>query len=211
MPLDYSAIKRDLLRLCKARKKISVFGSEKHEFRRKPPLSEAQICRIEHREGIVLPADYRGFLINVGNGGAGPHYGVFRLGEIDYINITEPWIRMRSYLTGSLSSSFPFTEPWNDLSGRPNPDQMSQEEYKRQLDLFEKQYWREIDGALPICHVGHALRIWLVVTGEEKGNLWRDDRADEDGFYPLEHGKAKRVTFGAWYRAWLDEAVRKLG
>jgi hypothetical protein len=209
--MDYAAIKRDLLRLCQSRKTINVFGSDKHDFRLNPPLGEDQIRSIEHQEGIVLPSDYRGFLINVGNGGAGPYFGICRLGEIDYAHNYEQWFRVRSDLVGSLSSPFPFAEPWNDLSGRPDPDQMSQEEYEQQLDAFERRYWMSIDGAMPICHIGHALRIWLVVTGEEKGNLWRDARADEDGFYPLEHGKAKRVTFGAWYRAWLDEAMRKLG
>ena len=40
-------------------------------------------------------------------------------------------------------------------------------EYERQYDEFEKRYWdsSRVNGAIPICEIGCALRIWLVVTG----------------------------------------------
>jgi hypothetical protein len=41
--------------------------------------------------------------------------------------------------------------------------------YERQLDGFENRYWSAsvMNGAIPKCHEGCALRIWLVVTGEQ--------------------------------------------
>jgi hypothetical protein len=64
-------------------------------------------------------------------------------------------------------------------------------------------------GAIPICHLGCALRQWLVITGPEAGNVWCDDRADRGGLYPLQQGRLKRVSFLKWYRSWLNGALRK--
>jgi len=41
---------------------------------------------------------------------------------------------------------------------------------------LEKHYWNPaiMNGAIPICHRGCALRQWLVVNGEQKGYVWND-------------------------------------
>jgi hypothetical protein len=61
----------------------SVFGAKRHKFVANPCLSEREIIEFETTHGLSLPADYRNFLMNVGNGGAGPAYGLFKLGEMD--------------------------------------------------------------------------------------------------------------------------------
>lgn len=53
-----------------------VFGSEQHRYRLGPTLSEAELAAFESGNGIRLPEDYRQFLSAVGNGGAGPFYGL---------------------------------------------------------------------------------------------------------------------------------------
>jgi hypothetical protein len=55
------------------------------------------------------------------------------------------------------------------------------------MTAFEKRYWHSsvMNGALPICHKGCALRIWLVVSGGEAGNVWYDGRADYTGIAPV--------------------------
>ena len=66
------------------------------------------------------------------------------------------------------------------------------------------------EGGFPICHIGCAKRIWLVVTGPEAGNVWQDDRAEDGGVYPMRDAEGRRLTFAAWYMAWLDEALKQL-
>ena len=64
-----------------------------------------------------------------------------------------------------------------------------------------------MDGAIPICHLGCAIRDWLVVTGLERGNIWRDERAHNSGIYPLENDDGERLTFSVWYDDWISESL----
>jgi hypothetical protein len=57
-----------------------VFGSKQHRYRVGPTLSEAELAAFESANRATLPDDYRRFLSVVGNGGAGPFYGLEPLG-----------------------------------------------------------------------------------------------------------------------------------
>ena len=52
------------------------FGAYSHQYRLAAPASEEQILKFEEQQGIRLPEEYRDFLLHVGNGGAGPYYGL---------------------------------------------------------------------------------------------------------------------------------------
>ena len=78
-----------------------VFGSDRHRYLFGAVLSAARVSAFESAHRVHLPADYRCFLTTVGNGGAGPYYGLERLGAFDR----------------DLSTPFPFagaTEPLTD-------------------------------------------------------------------------------------------------
>jgi len=186
-----------------------VFGANSHHFRLNLPLTEARVTAFETMHGISLPQDYRLFLLLVGNGGAGPYYGLFRLGEMDDGFDFAPW--EEGVIVGKLAAPFPHRAAWNDLTGEPD-DRLAEEDeeaHERLLNAFEDRYWdsASVNGAIPICHVGCALRQWLVVTGPEAGNVWFDRRADRGGLFPLVGSHGERVTFLRWYRDWLDEAL----
>jgi hypothetical protein len=53
-----------------------VFGSAHHRYRVGPALSEGELTAFESAHRVKLPDDYRHFLATVGNGGAGPFYGL---------------------------------------------------------------------------------------------------------------------------------------
>jgi hypothetical protein len=218
MEADFVTIRDDLQRLQKsAAAKKKVFGAQSHGFRVHAPLSEETVREFETRHRIALPADYREFLLRVGNGGAGPFYGLFKLGEMDDGFEYAPWAEGDGFV-GVLRQSFPHAGPWNDLSEPPDYDESrgndskSEEEYDRQYKAWERVYWNpaNINGAIPICHLGCAFRQWLVVTGREAGNVWDDLRADQGGLKPVRQPGRDRVTFLQWYRSWLDEALQQL-
>jgi len=56
-----------------------VFGAEAHHYRLNAPCPEATVAEFERTNGITLPADYRCFVTQVGDGGAGPYYGQYPL------------------------------------------------------------------------------------------------------------------------------------
>lgn len=164
-----------------------------------------------------LPADYRGFLIHVGNGGAGPAYGLFKLGEMDNGFGHKRW-REEDGLVGTLAEPFPLRSAWNDRTGEPEydasreSDPQWEDEYQRRLDEWEYVYWNSanVNGAIPICHLGCAYRQWLVITGPEAGNIWDDRRADLGGLKPLQQKGRDRVLFAQWYDDWLHAALQQL-
>src|SRR5437899_422192 len=81
---DLDRLRRILEKLEQVRaRRLSCFGSEKHGFRLNPPLTEAELDAFEKKNHVRLPNDYRTFLKDAGNGGAGPFYGLLPLEEWD--------------------------------------------------------------------------------------------------------------------------------
>lgn len=67
-----------------------VFGSKKHGYRVGPTLTESEIVAFEAENTVRLPEDYRCFLKVVGNGGAGPYYGLEPLGKFGRV-LSQPF------------------------------------------------------------------------------------------------------------------------
>jgi len=84
-----------------------------------------------------------------------------------------------------------------------------EDQYERQLNAWEERYWdiANVNGAIPICHEGCALRIWLVVTGTQAGYLWEDRRSEYAGLKPLRLADGSPATFTGWYDAWLNDCL----
>lgn len=209
-PESYAHIVRDLARL---RGSVSTaFESDEAEYLCSAVMAEAEVVEFEKVHGVRLPEEYRAFLMCVGKGGAGPGYGVFDLGECDEGFDFRAWHEGDGFV-GSLRVPFPHVAAWNDMRGMPE-DALSETDaaaYEAQRAAFEEGYFAPLDGAIPICHLGCALRQWLIVSGPEAGHVWEDRRADYEGLVPLQSATGERVSFYAWYRAWLDEEMGKLG
>jgi hypothetical protein len=168
----------------------------------------------EKTHRIRLPEDYRMFITELGNGGAGPYYGVFPFGEHDYGHDYCTW--ELGGLVGDLSAAFPHETAWNAsdslwLSWKDATENMSLDEEDRWMaardEALEEHYWnpKVMAGAIPICNVGCARRQWLVVNGGQKGLVWGDDRADEYGIYPLLDERGEALTFSEWYMDWMSD------
>jgi hypothetical protein len=157
-------------RLRAADTSFRVFGSKQHRYWLGPTLSESELAAFESANRIRLPDDYRRFLAVVGNGGAGPFYGLEPLGTFGR----------------DLSQQFQITIA---------TDALTHEDLERLGDRDE------YPGILEFCHHGCFIHSYLVVNGAAYGTIW-DGRED---FYPT------GLAFGAWYRRWLDRALRTLG
>lgn len=195
----------------------SVFGSAAHDYNLNPPIPLSTIEEFEARHGIRLPDDYRYFVTEIGNGGAGPYYGLFPFGQVEDGRSWE-----EGDLVGNVSQPFPHVEAWNlpESFWQQEPNispETPPEEDDRLWEAWDKveqeHYWNPsiMNGAIPICHLGCGLLQWLVVNGEQKGHVWDDFRADHRGIRPRRDQSGRQMTFSDWYMSWLDESLRKAG
>ena len=188
MPATIESIREDLERCRSAKRPPKIFGAETHRYTLNPVVRNSVVTNFEAKHGIELPEDYRRFMTELGNGGAGPYYGLFKFREMDDCHSFQRWKENDGFV-GTLSEPFPHTRSWNDVLEYPEQDEIEDEDlYDAEVERIDKIYWNpeNVNGAIPICHQGCALRNWLVVTGPEAGNVWEDLRADEGGLVPNE-------------------------
>lgn len=99
-----------------------------------PVIAEDRVELFEHAYLIRLPSEYRDFLVQIGNGGAGPYYGIFPLGTVDDNFAVRAW-KVNDSLVGDPSKPFRFEDAWNDTTNLP-PDDL--------LEKNEEEYWRQM-------------------------------------------------------------------
>ena len=169
-----------------------VFGSRQHHYLLGLTLTEAKLLAFEEQHEIRLPADYRVFLAEVGNGGlgpdaprsfmgkssAGPFYGLLTLGD--------------AVEDCALSQPFPFTAATESLPEDVVWAQMD-------LDLFPG-----VPGALALCHCGSGLVCHLVINGPAYGTIWQG----RENFYPM--AESFDVWYGDWVRRLEEHALPRL-
>ena len=164
------------------------FGCEDHRYLLNEPLTESEVAAFEARYCVSLPEEYRTFLRQVGDGGAGPFYGIFRLDRSSlpayYPGCPYP---PEDLLPGFLAGSFPLTQPWNE------PDDCSPEGGGERVDPAP------IRGSLNLSHQGCGYMVRLVLNGSQRGALWEDGRCSDMGIKPFAPG------FAAWYLRWLSD------
>lgn len=208
MDIDIERIRASLAELQRLDPACQSFGAQDHNYELNDPLAAEEVSQFETRHGIALPGDFRQFLTHAGNGGAGPHYGVFRLGQIDDGFEFRNWKENDGFV-GKLSAPFPHVRRWNKRPKLPtvaddHPD------YEAQLEQYDRIYWdpANVNGAIPICNLGCCIRHWLVVSGQEAGYIWVDQRTDDAGLFPYSKLFQRRYTFAQWYEQWLSASLR---
>ena len=119
MSFDKESIVAALERRDQSDRQRGASGAIGHHYRLHPPLPLAVVESFEQQHGISLPEDYRSFITSIGNGGAGPSYGVIALGEHDDGRWED------GYLVGDPSKPFAYQDAWNlpesFWSREPNP------------------------------------------------------------------------------------------
>lgn len=167
---------------------LTVFGSFHHMYRFYPCLIELEVQEFEQQYQVTLPEDYRQFLLEIGNGGVGPNYGLRRL------------LDPKRSIPQLISHLWPHRIEWN-----LNRDQLDS------VQEFNIEYEREeqTQGSLALSDMGCGYEILLVVTGEERGTIWQDLRAGDGGIVPLQNVKSgsERMSFSEWYEDWLDKSL----
>lgn len=76
---DFNEIRKKIELLKRYDSSFAAFGSKTHEYIINPVLSESDIAKFEKIEQVNLPKSYRDYLKYLGDGGAGPNYGIYSL------------------------------------------------------------------------------------------------------------------------------------
>ena len=185
------------------------FGVEGHSYKLNSTITEKELDKLEKKFDISLPEDYRFFVLNIGNGGAGPSYGLYSI-QGALTGICPTYSRYRGNKVGKeITRNF------------IRPDEIDDDEY-------------EEDGMLILCQHGCANDDFLIVNGSERGFVWEyiewvghhvpllkempdlshtyrlpeseRDRADKEWIISLlKSTKEEKMTFIDWYSDWLDK------
>ncbi|MEH1941356.1 MAG: SMI1/KNR4 family protein [Nostoc sp.] len=213
-------LKKKLTQLAILDATFEVFGSESHQYQFKPCLSNQDIQVFESRYNITLPSEYRNFLLEVGNGGAGPGYGLCGLSGIEYEEVIPEKLYQENYEI--LSKPFSLIKAWNDLDliAKNNTAFVNNGDA-----YFDDKF---IQGTLTITNYGCGIYAMLVITGEQSGKIWIDDRTNENGIYPasltfchafhdtnsddfhLDSHEEKALSFYDWYEDWLNRSLDQI-
>lgn len=199
--------KLDLLR--QRDSSLKLFGARKHKYLLNPVVPREVIREFESRHRVILPEGYVAFLTALGNGGAGPFYGLEPLENVLFDDLD--YKRPDSLL--DPSQPFLHTEAWN-MEFEPTVSiEEDEAEYARQREMFETTYYgkAQTNGVIAICNYGCGVSLNLVVNGKEYGYIWSDDRGNDAGIYPsLELGNEEKLSFLDWYEYWLDSSLSEL-
>jgi hypothetical protein len=205
--VDVGSVSAQLARLAAAQVKRSA-AVEQHGYRLRPVVDEATLARASRAAGIALPEEYRHFVTTVGDGGAGPYYGVLPLGAA--LDRIEEWYGSLDPLGRDcpLTSDISFGElagkpdDWAEHVARLDSDPAYVAHYDRLTETYAGRPW--IDGRLPIVDYGCGDWLFLVVRGERRGTVWVDSVDSGTGLYCLE------VDFGTFYQRWVDAEVARV-
>lgn len=194
-------VRRKLQELRAADPDYQRFAATTHRYELNPVLKPEAVAAFEDEHRILLPEDYKEFLLTLGDGGVGPYYGVYPLLEAT----TEHRFTARKPI--DLSSPFPHNAAWDESW----PDAINWDEGERPDDdtLLDYLDPRHISGALCISQFGCGDFLLLVVNGAERGNVWFDGRGNYSGLFPEEGTGGARIGFAEWYMKWLDECLEK--
>jgi len=194
-----TSIKAKLAKLKQLDQGLRIFGADSHRYALGETLSPSVLDEFQSHHQIRLPEDYRAFLLEVGNGGAGPYYGLQTLQDSLYADLD--YKREGELLNPSLP--FPLSEPWNMAFTGDSEDEAA-------YGAFEQTYFADnwTHGLLRICNFGCGVSLNLVVNGSEHGNIWVDDRGNDGGLYPDPYFEQEgRTQFLDWYELWLDRSL----
>lgn len=186
-----SRIKSKLTKALEVDSKFKVFGATSHKYVVNPPIPCLELESFELKYGVKLPQDYREFLLEIGNGGAGPFHGLYPLGEgIDELSAKSETVSLPACVRPDMTD-----EEWRERSKKIVDDEgISDEDYDSESSVL-------YSGILPIGSQGCTYLHALVLTGEYAGKVMNVDMDFHKPKFCYEQ------NFLDWYERWLDEVI----
>lgn len=168
-----------------------VFGSSSHQYRVNEMLTVKELADWQAKNQVTLPEPYMQFLTKVGNGGAGPYYGIYSLEK------ATSYTERNALPTKCVLHPGMTKEEWNQLIEPLIMDEdISDLEYDAARD-------RVLGGMLCIGTQGCEYDMYLVLEGKHRGKIvyTSDFYPDHPFFFVYEE------NFLDWYERWLEEMI----
>lgn len=191
-----------------------LMGSDSHRYQFAPVAALSSVRDFENRHNIRLPAAYVEFLTQVGNGGAGPDFGLYSLEELEFYNYyvhsgrTVPYSSVREeqdfYTISYKHDEIPvlldsgLTEAkWNSVCAEL--DELSY--HKREEEYLQKRH-RIYNGTLKIVNSFDSSATMLICGGDMCGEM---AELSDDLTMPHYHGQ----SFENWLLGYFKDVIRK--
>ena len=181
--------------------KYEMFGASGHKYRLNPPVDQEFVREMEKKYHFLLPEDYVQFITEVGDGGAGPDYGIIPFGNFLKKAVSPGAEKFQEAYRCSLGKAF-----------RLRP--MQPDEVECQYAFSSKAYERnpenyfaeaEEPDEYTLCNTAGYFKLgthgcqWdfgLVTTSDRRGQIFD---TDNEGGYCL-----AAYSFHEFYQSWLD-------
>lgn len=180
-----------------------IFGASTHHYKLNPPVEKEFVRKIGEKYQFSLPQDYVQFITEIGDGGAGPDYGIYSFGNILRKGKTSRIEEYYEEYRYSLGRKF-VPEP---LVLKPDEAQLLEENFEFDREAYEKnpeKYFYYVsendlcdtDGFLHLGSCGGRWEFGLITCGERYGQIFD---TDNEGIF-----RFAAYCFHAFYQSWLD-------
>ncbi|MCQ4085676.1 SMI1/KNR4 family protein [Saccharibacillus sp. JS10] len=164
-----------------------VFGASSHHYQLHAPITMTELNDLEKDWGVKLPEAFAAFITLVGNGGAGPYYGIY---NVQQMKPDRTGIGIPSVLKVNLE-----TQDWQSENDFALIDEDLDDE------AYEEAAANLLSGTVEIGTMGSSYEILLIVSGEHEGRILYWDSEFYRPFFTYEN------HFLDWYERWLDEII----
>ena len=178
-----------------------IFGADRHKYKLNPPASPEQVRRFEEKHNLLLPEEYKFFLTQIGNGGAGPYYGLYSLDEAE---------RYTEYLETTQTAAKQKDEEvpvpaFIDRRMTPEDWAVRMEELDNcSDDEYDSLIYKLCAGMLVIGTQGCTYDTVLMCRGSERGKIVYIDWNLEPEYGPFFTG----MPFLYWYEMYFQEILQ---
>ncbi len=187
-------------------KKCEMFGASRHRYALNPPIRASFVRGVEERYEFKLPEDYFYFITEIGDGGAGPDYGIYPFVSLveqrDNPRAQEYAVAYRQSLSKEFTPRQMRADEVDEFSivtreyYEKNP-----ERYFVFDELLETDVLCDTNGFLTLGTHGCQWDFGMVVSGERHGHIFDTD--NEGGFGLM------ACSFEEFYQNWLDWILDK--
>jgi Leucine-rich repeat (LRR) protein len=188
------AIRKGLRRLAKGDERLEAFGAAKHRYQMNPRATEEQLTAFERAHGVELPADYRLYLQEIANGGAGPYYGLYSLEEG-----AEAAKEFASKEAAPVEKPFPMD---NKAAAEFLAHRAACIEEGDDDEIVYPEVPEPCTGMIYLSEYGCGWSYALVVKGEQAGKVWFIG----ENLSPVLDGD-RQLGFLEWLEGWLEDAL----